>query len=86
MDEKGFLIGQIRKSMKFIINSSEKNAFLCQPGSRQTVTVIEAIRTGGQDIPPMVILKGEHYQFGWYKKPFSDGWVTEISPNGWTDF
>jgi len=85
MDEKGFLIGLIRKSMKVIISSSEKNAFLRQPGNRQTVTVVEAIGTGGQDIPPMVILKGEHHLFGWYKKPLPPGWVTAISPNGWTD-
>jgi hypothetical protein len=30
-------------------------------------------------------LKGEHHQFGWYKKPLPKGWVTVISPNGWTD-
>jgi hypothetical protein len=85
MDEKGFLIGLIRKSMKVIISASEKNAFLRQPGNRQTITVIEAIGTGGQDIPPMVIMKGEHHQFGWYKKPLPKGWLTAISPNGWTD-
>ena len=85
MNEKGFLIGLIRKSMKVIISSSEKNAFLRQPGNRQTVTVVEAIGTGGQDIPPMVILKGEHHLFGWYKKALPPGWVTAISPNGWTD-
>jgi hypothetical protein len=82
MDEKGFLIGLIRKSMKVIISSGERNAFLRQPGNRQTITVIEAIGTGGQDIPPMVILKGEHQQFGWYKRPLPPGWVTAISPNG----
>jgi hypothetical protein len=82
MDEKGFLIGLIRKSMKVIISSREKNAFLRQPGNRQTITVIEAIGTGFQDVPPMVILKGEHHQFGWYKKPLPVGWATAISPNG----
>jgi hypothetical protein len=51
IDEKGFLIGLIRKSMKVIISSEERNAFLRQPGNRQTITVIEAIGTGGQDIP-----------------------------------
>lgn len=85
MDEKGFLIGLIRKSMKVIISSSEKNSFLRQPGNRQTVTVVEAIGTGGQVIPPMAILKGEHHLFGWYKKALPKGWVTAISPNGWTD-
>ena len=69
MDEKGFLIGLFQKSIKVIISASERNAFLRQPGNCQTITVIEAIGTGGQDIPPMVILKEEHHQFGWYKTP-----------------
>jgi hypothetical protein len=51
--------------MKVIISASKKNAFLCQQGNRQTIMVIEAIGTSGQDISPMVIMKGEHHQFGW---------------------
>jgi hypothetical protein len=59
--------------MKVIISASEKNAFLRQPGIYQTITVIEAIGTGGQDIPPVVIIKGEYHQFGWYKKLLPKG-------------
>jgi hypothetical protein len=68
--------------MMVIISASEKNAFLRQPGNRQTITVVEAIGIGGQDIPPMVIMKGEYHQFGWYKKPLLKGWFTVISPYG----
>jgi predicted transcriptional regulator YheO len=63
MDEKGFLIGLIQMSMKVIISASEKNCFHRQPGNHQTITIIEAIGMGGQDIPPMVILKDKQHQF-----------------------
>ena len=34
-DEKGFLIGIIKKSMHVLIEASEKAAFLRQPGDRE---------------------------------------------------
>jgi hypothetical protein len=71
--------------MMVIISISEKNTFLHKPGNLQTITVMEAITTGGKDIPPMVIMKEEHHQFDWYKKPLPKGWLTVVSPNGWTD-
>jgi len=43
MDKKGFQIGLIECSLKVIVKSDEKAAFLQQPCSRETVTVIEAV-------------------------------------------
>ena len=60
MDEKGFLIGVIKKSMCVLIEASEKAAFLRQPGDRENITVIETVGIFNQDMPPMVILKGAH--------------------------
>ena len=61
MDEKGFLIGVIKKSMCVLIEASEKAAFLRQPGDRENITVIETVGIFNQDMPPMVILKGEKH-------------------------
>jgi hypothetical protein len=60
MDEKGFLIGVIKKSMRVLIEAGEKAAFLRQPGNRENITVIETVGIFNQNIPPMVILKGEN--------------------------
>ena len=59
MDEKGFLIGVIKKSMRVLIEAGEEAAFLWQLGNRENITVIEAVNIFNQNIPPMVILKGE---------------------------
>ena len=59
MDEKGFLIGVIKKSMRVLIEAGEKAAFRRQPGNRENITVIETVGIFNQSIPPMVILKGE---------------------------
>jgi len=85
MDEKGFLIGLIQRSLRVIVKSDEKAAFLRQPGSRETVTVIEAVGIFAQDIPPMVIMKGEKHLYGWYHGEMPGHWTTAVSPNGWTD-
>ena len=58
MDEKGFLIGVIKKSMRVLIVVDEKAAFLRQPGDRENITMIETVDIFNQNIPPMVILKG----------------------------
>ena len=43
MDEKGFLIGIVRKSMRVLTEVGEKAAFLQQSGNRKNITVIEAV-------------------------------------------
>ena len=68
-----------------IVKSDEKAAFLRQPGSRETVTVIEAVGIFAQNIPPMVIMKGEKHLYGWYHGEMLGHWTTAVSPNVWTD-
>jgi len=60
-----------------------ETAFLRQPGQRETITVIEAVGEFGEEIPPMVIMKGEEHLYGWYYGEMPDHWITEVSPNGW---
>ena len=85
MDEKGFLLGLIQRSVRVIVKASEQTAFLRQPGQRETITVIEAVGAFGQEIPPMIIMKGEKHLYGWYYGEMPDHWTTAVSPNGWTD-
>jgi hypothetical protein len=40
-----------------------------QPGSREWVTVIEAISVEGQSIPPFIIVKGKKHLRSWYEGP-----------------
>ena len=67
------------------MKSDEKAAFLRQPGSRETVTVVEAVGIFAQKIPPMVIMKGKKHLYGWYHGKIPGDWTTLVSPNGWTD-
>ena len=52
MDEKGFLIGIIKKSMRVLIGAKENAAFLRQPGNRENIAVIETIGIFNQNMPP----------------------------------
>jgi len=61
MDQKGFLLGLIQRSVRVVVKASEKTAFLQQSGQREMITVIEAVGAFGQEIPPMIIMKGEKH-------------------------
>ena len=63
MDEKGFLLG-VSSREKVLCRSTRKNPRLVQEGGREWVTLVEAIRAGGQTIPPFVIYKGEAQYMG----------------------
>ena len=59
--------------------------FLRQPGQRETIKVIETVDVFGQDVPPVIIMKGEKHLYGWYYGKMPDHWTTAVSPNGWAD-
>ena len=85
MDEKGFLMGTAMRC-KVICRSARRTPKLTQDGSRDWVTVIEAISGDGHALPPMVINKGTAHYMGWYaylKK--KDKAVFGVSPTGWSN-
>jgi len=43
MDEKGFLLGLIQRSVRVLVKATEKTAFLRQPGQRETITVMVSL-------------------------------------------
>jgi hypothetical protein len=57
-----------------------------QPGSREWITVIQAINAEGQSIAPFIIGAGQYHLANWYRECDLPGdWVIALSQNGWTN-
>ncbi|KAK7578324.1 hypothetical protein V3481_014178 [Fusarium oxysporum f. sp. vasinfectum] len=57
-----------------------------QPGSREWVTVVEAINAEGKSIPPFIIVTGKHHLRNWYEgSSLPVDWAIATTPNGWTN-
>ncbi|KAM5529934.1 transposase [Fusarium oxysporum f. sp. phaseoli] len=85
-DETGFMMGMI--STGKVITSAERRGRpkSVQPGSREWVTVIEAISAEGQSIPPFIIVKGKKHLRSWYEgSSLPVDWAIALSENGWTN-
>lgn len=81
-DETGFAMGVT--SSQYIICSAEYHGKrkVLQAGSREWVTVVEAINAEGGILPPYLILKGKVFLERWF--PLPPNWAINLSPNGWT--
>ena len=82
-DETGFAMGLI-KSVKVIIGAetTNKEAFVLQPGKREWVTAIEAVNSTRWHLPPYIIFKATHKRVAWFE---DDPTVRfQCSDNGWT--
>jgi DDE superfamily endonuclease len=84
MDEKGFSMGATQKSNVFV-PIAERQAFLCQDGNREWVSVIETISAAGKSLLSYVIFKGVYHQSSWYQALDSRSSKIATSPKGWTD-
>jgi hypothetical protein len=85
-DETGFMMGMI--STGKVVTSAERRGRpkSVQPGSREWVTVIEAISAEGQSIPPFIIVKGKKHLRSWYEgSSLPVDWAIALSENGWTN-
>jgi hypothetical protein len=85
-DETGFMMGII--STGKVVTSAERRRKpkSVQPGSREWVTVIEAISAEGQLIPPFIIVTGKHHLRNWYEgSSLPADWAIATTPNGWTN-
>jgi DDE superfamily endonuclease/Tc5 transposase-like DNA-binding protein len=91
-DEKGVLFG-ISANSRVILTSKDYRTLAIrksvqQPGSRESVSLIESFCADGSALPPLVIWKGKQHQSNWYKtddKGDRKGWTYAFSDNGWTD-
>ncbi|KAJ0134868.1 Uncharacterized protein HZ326_22073 [Fusarium oxysporum f. sp. albedinis] len=85
-DETGFLMGMITSGK--VVTGSQRHGKpkSVQPGSREWITVIQAINAEGQAIEPFIIGAGQYHLANWYQEAtLPDGWVIATSQNGWTD-
>jgi len=62
-DEKGFAIG-LEEAGTMICGASHQNPSFIQDGSRDSVTIVEAISGGVQVLPPLVIFEANAHLMG----------------------
>lgn len=85
-DETGFLMGQISSTLVVTSSEGRGKAKKIQPGNREWVTVIQAIQSGGEVIPPYVVVAGKMHLESWYRdSPFPPDWTIDLSETGWTN-
>ena len=85
MDEKGFSIG-VALRCKVICQRHRRIAHLTQDGSRDWVTVIEAVGGDGRVLQPMIINKGAAHYMGWYANlRKGDSATFSYSEKGWSN-
>jgi len=57
---------------------------LSAAGNKTQITVLSCANAVGTMLPPMVIFKGECFNYDWVKREVPDT-VYGMSPNGWID-
>lgn len=85
-DETGFLMGMIASGM--VVTGAERRSKpkSVQPGSREWITVIQAINAEGWAIQPFIIGAGQYHLANWYRESNLPGdWAIATTQNGWTD-
>ncbi|KAF2837490.1 DDE-domain-containing protein [Patellaria atrata CBS 101060] len=81
MDEKGFLIGMLKKSRRIYSKAAFESGRvkgIAQDGNREWITVLATICADGTAIPPGII-----YPSGY--GPEDQGYFFTASPTGWTN-
>ena len=82
-DETGFLMGMIASGM--VVTGSEKRGKpkSVQPGSREWITVIQAINAEGWAIPPFIVVAGQYHLANWYQESnLPNDWVIATTQSG----
>ena len=85
MDETGIMQGH-RGNGLVVGKSSRKHILVKSAGSREWVTIIEAVGAEGASLPPLVIFRGKDVQQQWFPDSLEEweSWRFITSPNGWT--
>ena len=85
-DETGFLMGMIASGM--VVTGSKKRGKpkSVQPGSREWITVIQAINAECWAIPPFIVVADQYHLANWYQESNLPGdWVIMTTQNDWTN-
>ncbi|SJX65021.1 related to transposase [Sporisorium reilianum f. sp. reilianum] len=87
MDETGFVFGLGSSQQVIVPGSDPASQFKAQPGNHQNATVIKAIGSGGQVLPPLIITKGKLHTVGNQQQmvDIPTMWHFLKGPSGWTD-
>ena len=85
MDESGFQIG-MGKHQKVVTRDASKPLYSGSSTNRELITMIESISTGGETIPPMVVLKGKQLQERWFDcTSIDDDTAIVVSDSGFSN-
>ena len=85
-DETGFLMGQISPTLVVTSSEGRAKAKKIQPGNREWITVIQAVRADGEVIPPYVVVAGKNHLESWYRdSPFPPDWTIDLLETDWTN-
>lgn len=85
-DETGFMMGIIMAGM--VVTGSERKGRRkkVQPGNREWATAINCANGEGWDLPPFLVVSGQHHLENWYTEGgLPPSWVVKTTSNGWTD-
>ncbi|CBQ69138.1 related to transposase [Sporisorium reilianum SRZ2] len=87
MDETGFVFGLGGSQHVIVPGGDPAGRFKAQPGNRQNTTVIEAISSGGQVLPPLIIMNGKLHTISEQRRMenIPATWQFSKGPSGWTD-
>lgn len=85
MDEKGFAMG-VLNSQKVVCLKSDLKKYALQPGSREWVSLIEAVSAIGKKLSIYCIFSAKHPKLDWMDELQNPELVTvKVTQNGWTD-
>lgn len=84
MDEKGFMLGKVNK-VKVVCRRGRGPPILQSDGSREWVTVLEAVSGTGHVLSACIVWKGKYHLAGQYVPGVGKaGTRFACTPNGWT--
>lgn len=84
MDEKGFLLEHVNR-VKVICKRGHGAPISQVNGSREWITVLEAVSAGGRSLPACIVWKGKYHLAGRYIPGIGQpGTRFACTPNGWT--
>jgi hypothetical protein len=84
MDESGFAIGTVERSVT-IINADIRTLLQrANPGRQEWVTSVECICADGTTLPPLIIFKAENLSHDWIPADTPENWSFSCNSKGWT--
>lgn len=86
MDESGFTVGGGGGKRKIVtLNKDKPRHYLASQGSRENITVVEAISAAGSYIPPFIIKKAKTVQCQYGRNPLDTRTTLATSDTGYTN-